>query len=89
MIIFEQSQWSSECRAASRAVCSSSKIPRFANCLLPDNLASAEHARQPKMCSVSGQGIEFLGSAISSALELCARVLVRFTLHFSNWTKRR
>jgi hypothetical protein len=48
--------------------------------LLPDNLASAEHARQPKMCSISGQRIEFLGGAISSALELCARVLVRFTL---------
>jgi hypothetical protein len=48
--------------------------------LLPDNLASAEHARQPKMCSISGRRIEFLGSAISSALELGARVLVRFTL---------
>ena len=48
--------------------------------LLPDNLASAEHARQPKMCSISGQRIELLGSAISSALELGARVLVRFTL---------
>jgi hypothetical protein len=41
--------------------------------LLPDSLASAEHARQPKMCSISGQRIEFLGSAISSALELGAR----------------
>ena len=30
--------------------------------LLPDNLASAEHARQSKMCRISGQGIEFLGS---------------------------
>ena len=48
--------------------------------LLPDNLAWAEHARQPKMCSISGRRIEFIGSAISSALELCARVLVRFTL---------
>jgi hypothetical protein len=30
--------------------------------LLPDNLASAEHARQPKMCSISGQGIEFFAA---------------------------
>jgi len=30
--------------------------------LLPDNLASAEHARQPKMCSISGQRNDFLAA---------------------------
>jgi hypothetical protein len=47
--------------------------------LLPD-IASARTRASTKMCCISGQGIEFFGSAISSALELCARVLVRFTL---------
>jgi hypothetical protein len=30
--------------------------------LLLDNLASAEHARQPKMCSISGSALNFLAA---------------------------
>jgi len=47
----------------------------------PNSLSLLPQSRIGCSCaSTKRQGIEFLGSAISSALELCARVLVRFTL---------
>src|SRR5215472_17211057 len=83
MIIFEQShgrrsagRLHGRCAPARKFPVSQTEFPIFA----------AGQSRIGRTCASTknvqhfGQRVEFLGSAISPALELCARVLVRFTL---------